>query len=127
MRLTVGRRWRNAIVVMGGGGARQVALAARINFCAITIDSKSESPKIFPSTPDDGEIIFVSAFHTNRVALCSLTFAIGNSSTRIPSGSSPRRRRMRSGPRMSRPQALLAKRAPVERLWVLVKKYSAGM
>jgi hypothetical protein len=46
-------------VVMGGGGAGQVAVAARINFCAI--DSRSESPKIFPSTRDDGEIVLVSA------------------------------------------------------------------
>jgi hypothetical protein len=35
-------------IVMGGGGARRVAVAARINFCAI--DSRLESPKIFPST-----------------------------------------------------------------------------
>jgi hypothetical protein len=46
-------------IVMGGGGAGQVAVAARINFCAI--DSRSESPKFSHQLCDDGEIVLVSA------------------------------------------------------------------
>jgi succinate dehydrogenase/fumarate reductase flavoprotein subunit len=48
---------RLPVIVMGGGGAGEVAVAARINFIlsiAIIGDSK-----IFPSTPNDGEIILV--------------------------------------------------------------------
>lgn len=62
MRLTVERRWRPAIVVMGGGGARQVAVAARTDFCAITIDSTRSLQKFSQPTPDDGEVLFVRHF-----------------------------------------------------------------
>lgn len=123
MRLTVEEM--ATAIVMSGGGAREVALAARNNFGAI--DSNRRCQKFSHPLSDDGEILLVSAIHADGTVLGNLTLPSGNSSTRTPSGSSPRRPRMRSGPRTSRPRALHARQVPVERLSAPVRRFCAGM
>lgn len=95
-------------------------------FVPIIIDSRLES-KIFPSISNDGEVVLVSENCTHESILEILTIILANLSTQIPLGSSPPRLRMRSGLKMNKPQALVVKQVPVEQLWVLARRYSAGM